>query len=52
MPQRVQVKVLNGKYIPCDKCKIRLKCPMYATFTKKRIRGTNRIQYCDIWEPS
>jgi len=53
---RVQIVKLNGRYKPCDGCKLRVKCPKYWDFTRSkryslRARNTNRVGWCDMWEP-
>ena len=54
---RVDVKLIRGRVIPCDGCKIRIKCEMYRSAMRHRSKnseymgGTNIIHACDIYQP-
>jgi hypothetical protein len=56
-PGRVMVRKIRGRILPCESCARIYKCAMYQFNTRHLLhgeyaRGTNRIQWCDIYLPN
>jgi len=53
MPERVEIVLKNGVAVPCNGCKKRAKCFLFRRAIKKNKynRPSNRLGYCDIWDP-
>lgn len=55
---RMEVRLLRRRIVPCDSCKRIATCAMYKSLTRHRLRageynqGTNVLHMCDIYVPA
>ena len=52
----IDIRLIRGRITPCDGCKRRYYCAMYASFTRTRLRGqrlhgSNILHHCMIYIP-
>ena len=52
----IDIRMVRHRIVPCDGCKRRYYCAMYASFTRKRMRtsymsSTSILHHCMIYVP-
>ncbi len=56
MSERLEIRKVRGKLVPCNGCKRRPTCPIYFDTTRHFLRSgmgkvSNVLNYCEIYLP-